>query len=250
MLQPEYQNMTEQPERRTAAYLPWKTLIGIFAMLAAGMPHRVDRSLFRNFSGGVIAQILVGLRFLGLIEDDGTPTALLHSIVTAKGEEQKALLRQMIEAAYPDLIALDLTKVTRQMFDQKLGEYGLSGSTRRKGARFFLNAAEYLGIPLSPWLAAAAKPAGGVSSPQRPARRRRTVADLAPPIAAVTAPADTGSSVSIDLMSGGRVTLAAAVNFLTLSAADRAFVFDLIDRLNGYRPPIAEPEASLAKTEP
>ncbi|HTD36219.1 MAG TPA: hypothetical protein VK669_01800 [Candidatus Limnocylindrales bacterium] len=241
--------MTDPPDRRTAAYLPWKTLLAFFGMLSAGIPHRIDRSMFPKYSGGVIAQILVGLRFLGLVDDDGSPSALLRAIVAANGsEDQKALLRQMIEAAYPDLIALDLTKLTRQMFEQKLGEYGLTGSTRRKGARFFLNAADYVGLPLSPWLAAAAKSSGNGSSSHRPAKRRRVAADLVAPSPPVPPPNE-GASVSVQLRSGGRLTLAATVNFMTLTADDRAFVFDVIDRLNGYPERIADPEASTADTE-
>jgi hypothetical protein len=231
--------MTERNERRTAAYLPWKTLMAIFAMLSGGqMPHRIDRSMFPSYSGSVVAQVLGGLRFLELIDDDGAPTPLLESIVAASGDEsaQKPLIRQMIERSYADLIALDLTKATRSMFEQKLSsDYGLTGSTRRKGARFFITAAQSVGIPLSPYIAAVGRAAANGAPSARPAKRKRGPAFEPQPTPAPPPAAAEGASVTVELASGGRLTLTATVNVLTMSAADRKFVFELIDQVNAYR---------------
>ena len=40
-----------------------------------GVPSRIDRSVLTRFSGVVGTQLMHALRFLGLIEDDGRPTA-------------------------------------------------------------------------------------------------------------------------------------------------------------------------------
>ena len=233
--------MTERTERRTAAYLPWKTLMAIFAMLSGGqMPHRIDRSMFPSYSGSVVAQVLGGLRFLDLIDDEGAPTPLLESIVAASGDEsaQNPLIRQMIERAYADLIALNLTKATRSMFEQKLSsDYGLTGSTRRKGARFFITAAQYVGIPLSPYIAAVGRASSNGTPAARPVKRKRGAGPEPVPQPTPVAPpaAAEGASVTVELASGGRLTLSATVNVLTMSAADRKFVFELIDQVNAYR---------------
>jgi hypothetical protein len=233
---------TTPAEKRTAAYMPWPTLQQLFETLTAGMPHRVDRSIFPTYSGGVIAQTLVSLRFLGLIEKDGAPTALLGAIVAATDDAQRRkLLRGMVDNAYADLLAIDLSKATVAMFMQKLtSEYGLTGSTRDKAARFFLTAAEHVGIPLSPYLinAKGKRATANGSASSRVGRIPRRKRGAAATKISLPGPESAGAigamSLAIDLRSGARVTVTMDGNYMVLSSADRRFLDGLITKLQSY----------------
>lgn len=54
-----------------------------------------------------------------------------------------------------------------------------------------------------------------------------------PPVVAVV-PADSPDTRTVQLTSGGSVSIAVSVPWLSLSKDDRAFVFDLVDRMSGY----------------
>lgn len=70
------------------------------------------------------------------------------------------------------------------------------------------------------------------------AKRRRSPKP-APAVPAAPAPppvrsSNTGTSRSVELKSGGTLTISATLDLFALNAADRKFVFDLIDKLEGY----------------
>src|ERR1700728_3369618 len=117
--------------KRTAAYLPWATFKSALDQLAQGIPSRLDRSVFPGLAWNVQTQLFIALRFLGLLSNEDEPTPLLASLVRGTAEERKAKLRQIIEASYGDLIAIDLTKASKAHFEETLGKlYNVSGDTR------------------------------------------------------------------------------------------------------------------------
>lgn len=221
----------------TAAYLPWRTFINTIEALAKHMPNRIDRSAFPGQSGAIQNQLLIAFKFFGLIGEDGKPLAALQAIAVTDEAARKIALRKLVEAKYADLFALDLTKTTPAEFaEQMTKSYGVSGDTRLKATRFFLNVAQYLDISVSPLLLRdKTKPMNGAS----PNRKRRVVRARVDG----ETPADdedndeqplAAESRSVTLRSGGTLTLAATTKFMALSAADRKFVFDLIDKLEAY----------------
>jgi hypothetical protein len=221
-----------------SAYMPWGTFINTLDALTESMPNRIDKSVFPGQSGGTQSQLINGFRFLGLINDDGRPQPALLSIAVKDAAARKAGLRKIIEEKYADLFALNLTKTTPTELDEQMTEsYAVSGDTRLKAKRFFLNAAEYLGVPISPLLNRdRSRPAGnGAATPRRrrAASSRRTTDDdqaMVPP--QVEQPG--GTSRSIQLKSGGTLTISASLDLFSLNPADRTFVFGLIDRLDEY----------------
>jgi len=58
-----------------------------------------------------------------------------------------------------------------------------------------------------------------------------------------------GHSRSVTLKSGGTLTLSGHINILALSAADRAFVFELIDKLVEYETKTSSSYASTSETD-
>lgn len=55
-------------------------------------------------------------------------------------------------------------------------------------------------------------------------------------------------SYTVDLQSGGRVTVSVSMNIFDLSTTDREFVIDLVDRLKGY-PQVQQPDGGHPSEE-
>jgi hypothetical protein len=224
-------------EKMTAAYVAFPTFrAAIENMAHAVVPNRIDRSAFPGMAGGVQSQLLASLRFFGLINAEGRPTPLLHALAVKDEDARKQRLSELLRGRYADLFALDLTKTTPSELAEKMGEsYGVSGDTREKAVRFLLSAATYSGIQVSPLLMKSRGPAPGSQRRRRVAATRRppeSLPDAPPPGAGVAA--ETGESHSIQLRSGGTLTLAATTKFFKLAPSDRTFVFELLDKLQEY----------------
>lgn len=233
--------MAAEETTTTPAYIPWKTFTNTLDGLAKHMPNRIDRSAFPGQSGAGQNQLLIAFRFFGLIDSDGKPSEYLLPLAVEDEAARKRMLKKLVEIYYADLFALNLAKTTPAEFaEQMTKSYNITGDTRLKATRFFLAAMAYLDIPVSPLLLRdKTKPMGNGA-----VTRRRRVARPANPISAeeeeyrvqelgepVSPP---GESRSVDLKSGGTLTLSASTKFLSLSSADRKFVFELIDKLEAY----------------
>ncbi len=236
--------MTDQAQYG-AAYVGWTTFINAITNLSQGIPNQIDRTTFPGLSGGVQSQLLNAMKFLGLINEDATPTAALHALAVEDEAKRKAKLKDILEKRYASIIALDLMKATPGQVISKLGEeYGVSGETREKALRFFLMAAQYAGITFSRFFkipsAVGTGNGGGATRRRRTVRARQQpeddeVEDQPPP----RAPG--GTSRVVQLKSGGTLTLNASLDLFQLSPADRNFVFGLIDKLDGYEKENVEP---------
>jgi hypothetical protein len=224
--------------KRSAVYVPWVTFKGALDQLAQGMPSRIDRSVFPGIAWNVQSQLFAGMKFLGLLKGEDEPTPVLDDLVKGSEDERKAKLRSVVQERYAELIAIDLTKATRAHFEEVMGElYAVTGDTRQKAVRFFLNAAEYVGIPLSAFIAPKkgtnGKPKRANGKPRATARRT-PVFPVPPAPDTPLGPEVRGTAKSIQLQSGGTLTLSATLDLFALNAADRKFVFELIDKLDGY----------------
>lgn len=203
-------------DAHTVPYVPFRTFLTALETLERGFPNQLDRSLWPSYSGAIRGQLLGALRFLGLMDEGNCPTAELRELVTKK-DGRRALLRRLLEKHYAPLVALDLGRTSPHQLDEAMRQYGLSGATHKKAISFFLQAAQYAGLPLSVLLRAKTRGSGG-----GPRRHREPAAE---------APAVTKT---VRLKSGGTLTLTALVDFFSLSAGDRQFVFELIDKLQSY----------------
>lgn len=210
-------------------YLSFATLLNqIERMEREGTPARIDRSYLVGMAGGTRNQFKMGLRSLGLIDESDQVTDTLVRLAKHP-EGRQALLAEILRDRFPRLVSLD-ENATRGQLDEILAEYGLGVDTRRKAASFYVAAATYAGILLSPHI----RPAKGVNSAaaRRPAGTRRPrKRPAAPP--APSAPSQ-GNAHSVQLRSGGQVALSVSVNVMELSVDDREFIFHLIDKLRAY----------------
>jgi hypothetical protein len=178
--------MTEQSDdsgaKLAAPYFPWSALLNIVQRMATeGPPTRIDKSYLDNQSGGMQTAILSGLRWLGLINDDGRLTEAFTRLVEADEAERQGAIGSLLRSRYGSIIDLGTKNATQLELEEAFkAELGAQGETRRKAVSFYLKAAQYAGVPVSRnW-----KPPRStvVRAARRKASQRRTAGDgTAPP---------------------------------------------------------------------
>jgi hypothetical protein len=217
----------------TIPYAPYKTFVATLDSFANFLPHRIDASIWPSYSGGMRNQLLNTYKFLGLINDDGTPTADLKKLADEK-ENRGATLREVLKRSYVNLLKLDLSKATPSSLDEELRKYGVEGDTRRKATAFFLTAAKAAGIPLSPLLTARGGMATTRPKVNRPKPRIEGTGSQAE-TPKVTPPHSAGGpGKTITLESGITVTLSTSADLFSMTKADRQWVLGLLDMLDQY----------------
>jgi uncharacterized protein DUF5343 len=222
-------------------YVPFSTFLKILRRMKAEgrAPDMIDRSYLSGMSGGYQSQVLAALKAYDFIEDDGRPTKDLERLLRNPDEEWPSVLRSQTAWLYSEPLELaerhatqgQLEKVFREQFD-------FTGSTLRKAIKFFLDASNYVQLELSPlW-----KTPSRASIPPTTQRSRKAKAPSARKALVSRGKMDENRSMSpgpdtheIALESGGSVSLAVSVDLFKLSEKDRAFVFDLVDRVRSYQ---------------
>lgn len=227
-----------------AAYVPFRTFLGAVEALEHGVPRRLDRTIWRSQSGVIQSQIMMAFRFFNLVDEDDRPTQALHRLV-ASPEQRPEHVKALLHYGYRDIIDHDLTKMTPRMLEEAMDSYSVTGETKRRAVRFFLQAAKYAELPMHPLLLGQTRNTG----PRKKRANKRTVDQ--PNTHFVVTPTTTESGITarntreIQLSSGGTVTLSLSYDPFALSEEDRKFVFELVDKLKVYaaaNPPTDEPE--------
>jgi len=234
--------MAEAEKSNAAVYVSWKTFQNSIEQLSRGeLTNVIDKTVFTGMAFSVQNQLFTGMRFLGLIDDKNKPTADLAALTTEDEAARKQKLKEILQDRYAELFALNLKKTTPDELDKKMSEaYGVTGDTRDKAVRFFLGAVTYLGIEVSALLGGK-KANGGTRSPGKKRGPKKQ-----PPFVSHTDMKSAGTSKTVRLQSGGMLTLSATLDLFSLNPEDRKFVFELIDKLEGY---IQPKETSEIKTE-
>jgi len=161
-----------------------------------GIPSQIDKTYLSFLAGGYRSQVLLGLRTLGLIHDDGKVSGLLTALVTAP-DSRRNQFRGIIEHHYGWAIALG-PNATHGQLVEVFKERGprLSANTREKAIAFYLHASKYAGMPVSPFFKGRRQPASsnGSSTTPRPRRKARTTRredeNLPPPPSSVRTTSD------------------------------------------------------------
>jgi hypothetical protein len=160
----------ESEKRVAAPYISYQTIKTFIAPLKEHViPNRIDKSLLRSFSGAVQAQLMTALKFLRLINEDGTPSESLKKLVSAYGTDNwEEELQGVLRDSYPELFDIPLAKVSPSEFSEAFKKsYPCEGETLRKGITFFLNAGRDAGVSFSPFLLKNAKPRSGPVAKRR-----------------------------------------------------------------------------------
>lgn len=148
------------------------------------VPSRIDPSVFGNASGSVSYSVIAALKYLKLIGADGVPSPEFIALVRADDEARKPLLQNVLGVGYPTLYRgdIDIRTTTAGQFDEHIREaYEVKGSTVDKVATFFIAAAKYAGLEISPHLAARKPIASSASSGKSKRQRRVDVPNDNPP---------------------------------------------------------------------
>jgi hypothetical protein len=157
------------PDRFTPPYISFAQLQGVLErMVNEGVPSRIDRSYLSSWSGSSQAQFLKAARSLDLLDEHGHPTEFLKILVSEPSQRPR-LIGDVLQEKYADALALDKS-ATQQQLDEVFRGYGTSGATTRKAVTFFLHAAKFAGIELSPFFTA---PRGAGAPRTGTAGRRR-----------------------------------------------------------------------------
>ena len=138
----------EKKRKRLAPYVPSSVLSEFFDHIRyVQTPKKVDSSLLQDYgiAKGHAFALLSTLKFLGLTEDDGTPTPAFRALQLG-GDEFKNSLREILKQAYSDLFSrLDVTRDSR---DKILNFFArnYSPATAEKATRLFLDLCGEAGI--------------------------------------------------------------------------------------------------------
>lgn len=237
--------VADDDKKISAVYVSWVTMKSALDQLSQGLlPSKIDRSVFAGTAWSIQNQLFSGMKFLGLITNDSDPTPVLQDLVTGSEDDRKEKLKAVLKDRYADLFALDLAKTTPNQLSQKMGDlYQVNGDTREKAVRFFLSAVSYVGLPVSPLFKKTK--GGGISGPRRKrtpkVRAENGSIGNAPPAGEAKT---NGTAKTVQLQSGGTLTISATLDLFALNTGDRKFVFDLIDKLEEYE----KSSASTQKT--
>jgi hypothetical protein len=136
------------------AYIPLIALDNFIERLrATGIPVVIDSNLTQTMSGGTASALMSALRFLGLVDQSGTPQDSLRKLVAAYHTDRwKDVFGDLVDRAYAGIIGdLDLTTATRSMLDDRFRKNSkAAGQVLDKAARFYLGALEKMQRPISP----------------------------------------------------------------------------------------------------
>lgn len=182
------------------------------------LPPKLDRSLMKSKSGTDQANLAAALKAFGLIGDDWTVHASLDSLVAADEDGRKKLLAEIIERFYAEALRVSAENGSEKaLSDSFRASFGLDSSdTRRKAVTFFLHAARYVGIPLSPNFPTTRSP--GSPTPQRPRKTstRKPKGSAGEAGGATSKPPGTGETKVINFGESGAVTITVDVKWLSL----------------------------------
>jgi hypothetical protein len=184
------------------------------------------------------------------VDDLGNPQPILKKLASVQEntDQEKIILKQLIEYAYSDVFKLNLRTATIGLLAEAIGKMGVTGATRDRAVRFFIKAAHHSGIELSSRLTARLRSRGdsdggksqedgeeqSSSAPRVIKRRKKTQGETLTGRHENDSPA--GSAVrTVTLRNiGGELTLSGTFNAFDLDGDERKLVYDIIDLMKKY----------------
>lgn len=238
----------------TSPSVPYTSFVSFTNLLDwlkdVGVPAQLDRSFWgAKYSGSAGSQLMIALRHLNLLEEE-TPLPRLEEIANAEEDDRKTMLAGILKETYPDVFSIDLQRATPRMLEDAFGEIGGGSPTRRKAISFFINACKFADIPLSSSVSKKARnrSAGTGVKPRREANSKQSRGNSEEVLESDKQKASSQtlnqSLRTLQLNSGGSLTLSLDVNLFDLNKPDRDFVMELVERVQEYETAIVEEEES------
>jgi len=220
-------------QKNLPPYVAHKTFTNFVNGLEQGIPVQSDKSIMRSLAGSTQGQLINTLRYFKLIRTDGIPEPALNALVQSEDDERKKIIGEMVKRSYDFVFSSDLNlqNATTSQVEELFTEAGVTGETRRKAFSFFLALCKDGGIQLSSHI----KPPKGVTGTRRRNTRSNGGEQVTPPQTnTIQPPATGGTAKTIQLKSGGQLSLSMNVNLFDLEGEERTFVFGLIDQIQAY----------------
>jgi len=213
-------------------YLPFATLKNLIERLEKdGVPDRIDRQWLSFTSGVMQSYLIAALKAFALIDGDNRPTAALYELVE-KPDERRQLIGGLLRTYYTAQMGLP-NNATAGQLDESFKP--LQGETKRKAVTFFLHAAQYAQISLSPHFKAPRPPrtSGGSRTQRKPSRQEEASTE---PDAEEVQRGGSDMRHTVALNSGGKLTVVLhdGANIFTLDTEDEDFVMGLVRSLRAY----------------
>lgn len=226
------QPATKPTATRIPPYLAFKTFLNSLDTLSQGVPPKLDRSFWKGQSGINQGLIMSAYRYFHLVNDNDESTPDLV-VLAQHPEKRPAKLRDMITLEYHFVLEKgDITKSTMRMLEEAFASvYPVTGATKQKAITFFLKAAKFADLPLSPYLLTSLREAA--KKPRRPKQRIQNDGENQF-IQTQNGPASGMSVHKVQLAGGGTLTIAISANPFTMPAEDRTFFFSVVDMLQKY----------------
>jgi hypothetical protein len=222
-------------DQRAAPYISFKTFQTALDVLLQGLPDQLDTSVWPTLAGGVKTQVLLAFKFLGLVDDEGRVQESLERLLDPE-QDRKVVLREILERSYPEVVELGRTNASPAQLSEAMRNYGVSGATLQKAERFFLQAAGFTQLRVSPlWKKVRQVPTSGRRKAGSTKRRKRVPKEDSEPEPGGRAPGKAQNLIAVNLQSGGMIVLGVTVDVTKMSTEDRFFVFDLIDKMRAYQ---------------
>src|SRR5216683_5468922 len=145
--------MPQPSSKRIPPYLPFKTFLNSLDTLSQGVPPKLDRSVWKGQSGINQGLIMNAYRYFRLVNENDESTADLVTLAQHP-DKRPAKMKELINDQYMLVLEKgDITKSTMKMLEEAFGViYPVTGDTKQKAITFFLKAAKFADLPLSPYL--------------------------------------------------------------------------------------------------
>jgi len=225
-----------------APYMSYETLVNFFDKKLGDnpVPPRIDAPFLDNYAGSVRPLLVATLKTMGMLDDNNLVLDPLRE--AARGSEnRKKVFKSWAESFYASQIDLGQQHDTAAKLWETFSKQGaLNGSTLRRAVIFYLALAKDIGLPVSAhFKAPKAPPTSGVkpnrsSASGTPGATGANAASTHQSDRAAQQPPGGGDTYSVELASGGSVSVVVSVNLFQLTKADRDFVIDLVDKLKDY----------------
>jgi Family of unknown function (DUF5343) len=217
-------------------FVPPYMAFGTFRNFLTGLnperiPARIDRSLMIGMAGGTQTYLLQTLRLFQLIDGEGRASRQLVSLARDEDSFQREM-GDIVHRFYADQLDLSAQQGTAAQLAESFSPSGYQGSTLRKAITFFLHACAAADIELSPHFRSPQPGRATNGSPRRKARLKAAPVLIAEDMQ----PSSTAAEQrTVQLRSGGTLTISCSTTFMELSRDDRSFVFGLVDQLDDYQ---------------
>ena len=182
------------------------------------------------------SQIISCFRFFDFANSNNVPTELFDEFVSS--QEKPNFIKEILKQKYSEIFSQvnEDSEITEDLLEEFFKNTANSIYTARKRKAFFINATKYAGISI----AAKARQRKMNRDDKNSPKTQETVdifalqTDDKNNIQNDTNDSSQGTSRTIILKSGGKLTLTVSVNIFELEKGDRDFVFSLIDKLKDY----------------